>query len=482
MYTGSRSPAWHRDAIWCASLVLVAATSIGSAAFAWSRLAEEDASRSLLREVLRATLLPGADEDTRPLDVREGLAFTPGEPFEALPGSDVRIDPTEIGSFTGRAALDRVAGVWSDRLFEEGAEALRSSLGDELLGDQVDEAVAGPIRRLVEAELMEEMLGGGLDDGSRLADWRLQEERDPGEPVQPIVGMFVYAAPSDLRGLNERQIGEVALARLADLVVVEGAAEARGRITNVNLSARFEQALAQARTAVHELFSTMLMGRSGELTTRLEEARIRLDDHEAPPAGLELLLPAEERGRLAPDEVNERVLDALAVRAWQQGPAGLASVLEGDPRGERLAAAEGMVAAFSRPARDAARSVAWTAGVVALIAFVVVAVLATGVGRLVRPGTALLVGAAPAALAAWWLRGRLADDLPGSLPSGARVEGVFGELAGLGRYLASSVPTSAVDLVLRVHTVVAGIGLGLVVTALILLLVGLVRPRRRGYL
>lgn len=482
MYTGPRSPAWHRDVIWCAGLVLAIATMVGTAAFAWSRLAEERPSQGILREVLRATLLPAADGEAQALDVRGRVTFTPGEPFEALPGSGVSIDPTEAGSFSARNALDRIAGVWSERLFEGGADALRESIDSEVLTEQVDEAIAGPVPRLVEAELMEEMLGAGLDDGSRLANWPLQLQRDPNEPVQPVVGMFVYLDASELRGLNDRQIGEAVLARLAEMVVQEGADEARGAITNVNLAARFEQGVSQARTAVHELFGTMLAGRTGELATRLEEVRVLSAEAEEAPSGLDGVLSAAEREGLTPEEANERVLEALAERAWQEGPQALAPVLEGDPRGERLAAAEGVIAAFSRSARDAARSAAWIAGAVGIVAFVLMAFLAGGVGRLSRPGTAILVGAAPGTWAAWWLRGRLSEDAERSLPSGARVEGVFAELAGLGRYLVATMPAEAVDLVLRVHMIVAGVGLGLVLTAGILLLFGALRPRRRGYL
>lgn len=482
MYTGSRSPAWHRDVIWCAGLVLVIATAVGTAAFAWSRLAEENPSRPILRQVLRATLLPGGDESAQTLDVRRQTVFTPGEPFAALPGSGVAIDPTELDSFTARAALDRIAGVWSERLFRDGAEALRESIDGEVLAEQMQEATDGPVPRLIEAELFEEMLGAGLDDGSRLADWPLQVQRDPDEPVQPVVGMFVYVDAADLRGLTDRQVGELVLSRLAEMVVESGADEARAAITNVNLSARFEQAISQARTAIHELFATLLMGRRAELATRLDEARSLLAGEEDAPTGLELVIPADERADLSEQEVNERVLDALAERAWQDGPEALPPLLEGDPRGDRLAPASDVIGAFSRSARDTARRVAWIAGAVAAVAFVLMAVLSNGVGRLSRPGAALLIGAAPGALLAWWLRVRLPDDAVPALPVGARAEGVFGELAGLVRYLVASVPSEAVDMVLRVHAIVAGVGLGLVLTALILLVIGAIRPRRRSYL
>lgn len=480
MYTPSRSPAWHRDVIWCAGVALVVATMVATASFAWARLAEEDRARPLLRETLRATLLPGGSAPALAVDRQE--AYVPGEPFEALPGSGVRIDPTEVADFDAQQAVDRIAGVWTSVLLADGTDALADSIENPVLQRQIRTAGEGPVARLVEGELSEEMLGAGLDDGTRVANWPLQVQQNPGEPVQPIVGLFVFVDPERLQGLSDRQVGETVLSVLAETVRSEGAEAGRVAITNVNLEARFEQAISQARVALHELFAALLAGRTDDLAARLDEARSVLADAEAAPTGLEGLLSDEDLTDLSEEEANERILDALAARAWQQGPQALEPALEGDVRSDRLAAARDAIGAFTRLARAEALRVGWIAVVVGAFALVVMAVLATGAGRLARPGAALAFGALPGALVAWWLTTRLPSDGSVPLPAGARAEGVFGELNGLVRYVGAAVPDEAVAVLLRTHGIVAGVGLGLVLTAGILLAIGALRPRRRGYL
>lgn len=484
MYAAPRTPGWQRDVIWVAGTILMVAAAIAAAAVAWSRLADRDAAQPLLSASLRATLLPGdgAETEAPALAVRADSGIDPGEAFEALPGSGVLIDPSEAPTFDVAAALDRIAGVWSERLLGDGRDALFADTADPALREQLRRVVEGPAAGLLEAELAEELMSSGLGDGSRLANWPLQAQQDPGEPVQPIVGVFVFFDAAELRGLSDRQIGEAVVARLTRVTLDDGADAARDAITNVNLSARFEQGLSQARTALHQLFVAVLSGRSAEIETRLAEARV-VQQGEAPEeTGLAGLLPASELAGLAPEAANERILAALAERTWRDGPAALDGLLTGDPRSERLAAARPVLAPFTRAARARAVRLAWTAGVVAVLAAAAMVVLARGAGRLSRPGAALLVAAAPGALGAWALL-RAGDGIAvATLPAGARAEGVFGALAGLARHLLGTIPTGAVQDVLRVHLVLGGAGAALLAIALAMLLGGAVRPRRRAYL
>jgi len=484
MYAASRTPAWHRDVIWTAGLVAAVAALIAAAAVAWSRLSDEATARPLLEQALRVTLVPGegAAAEASALAVRPASGIVPGEPFEALPGSGGRIDPTEPVGFDVAAALDRLAGVWSEALLSEGREALLAVVDDPALAEQLRRVVAGPATGLVEAQLAEELMASGLDDGSRIANWPLQAQRDPGERVQPIVGVFVFFEVETLQGLSERQIGEAVVARLAELTVTEGADAAREAITNVNLSARYEQGLSQARTASHQLFEAVLAGRVGEIETRLSEARAVQAGEAEPEPGLSGLLPTAELAGLPPEEANRRIVAALSERTWQEGVDALPPLLAGDPRAGRLDAARPALAALTRAAQRRALRLAWTAGIVAVLAAALVAVLARGPGRLARPGAAFLLAATPGTLAAWWLQRAAQSAGGGDLPTGARAEGVFAALAGLVRHLLARLPEAAVQDVLRVHLVVAAVGAALVLAALLLAVGGAVRPRRRSYL
>jgi hypothetical protein len=483
MYAASRPPAWHRDVIWTAGLVLVAAALTTAAALAWGRLSDADTARPLLERTLQMTLLPGAGAvEASALAVRAESGIAPGEPFEALPGSGVRIDPTELAGFDVAAALDRLAGVWSEALVSEGRQALLAVLDDPALAEQLQRVVDGPATGLLEAHLAEELMASGLDDGSRLANWPLQAERNPGEPVQPVVGVFVFFEADALEGLSERQIGEAVVARLAELTIAEGADAAREAITNVNLSARYEQGLSQARSALHQLFEAVLAGRVDELEARLGEARaVRAGTSDRDP-GLTGLLPAAELAGLPPEEANRRIVAALAERAWQDGPDALRPLLAGDPRAQRLEAARPAMAPLTRSAHARALRLAWTAGVLAVLAAALMAAMAQGPGRLARPGAGLLLAAVPGTLLAWGLQRAAAAAAGAELPAGARAEGVLGSLAGLLRHLLARLPEAALQDVLRVHLVLAAVGAALLLAALLLAIGGAVRPRRRGYL
>lgn len=488
MYADPKTPGWQRDAIWTAGTILVVAALLLAAALAWSRASDATSGTEALETGLRLTLLPGeagrnggADTATT-LAVRTESEIVPGEPFEALPGSGVVIDPTELSGFDVQAALDRIAGVWSLLLLDEGREALLRRIDDAGLRSQLTRTIDGPGTDLVDAELADEMMPSGLDNGSRMANWPLQAQREPGEPVQPIVGVFVFFDADELRPLSERQIGARVVRRLAEIAVTEGAEVGRVAITNDNLAVRYEQGLSGAREALHELMVAMLAGGSEEIETRLDEARAVQAGETAEVPGLSGLAASAELAGLPVDAANERIVEELARRTWQSGTTVLDELLAGDPRSERLAAARPVLAPFTRVGHDRARRLAWSSGAVALIAAALLAVLARGAGRLARPGIALLLAAAPGAAVAWGATRAADAGEPPPLPSGARIEGVFAELAGLLRHLVASLPPGMAEDALRVHLVLGGVGAVALVVAALVSLGGAVRPRRRGYL
>ena len=483
MYGGTRNPAWQRDVIWVAGILGVLAALVAAAALAWSRASDATSGPLVLTEVLRVTLVPGgATAEPAALAVRSDDAIEPDAPLEVLPGAGVTIDPTEFDAFTTEAALDRAAGVWSERLLTGGREALLDGIGDATLSGQIRRTVDGPATDLVEGELAEELLPSGLGDGSRMANWPLQAQRAPGEPVQPIVGIFVTVDPDALQGLSPGQIGEVVIRRLAELTVAQGAGAARDTISNTNLSARYEQGLAQARSATHTLFEAMLAGRVAEIADRLERARAVQQNPSEEDPGLAGLIGDVDVAGLPVEAANERVLSALADATWSDGVARARAALADDPRAARLDAAEPVLSRFTRSAHRRAVRLAWSAGVLAFLALALVAVLAQGAGRLARPGSALLLAAIPGSVLGW-LALRAADRAGDAAPpAGVRIEGAFGELEGAASYLVATLPLDLFRDAFAVHVGLTILGAALVLIALLAWAVGSFRPRRRGYL
>src|SRR5690606_35582711 len=96
---------------------------------------------------------------------------------------------------------------------------------------------------------------------------------NPGERVQPIVGVFVTFPPRELQGATNREIGTAVVAALADEVMQGGLPQALAVVTNDNLRARLTRAVdTNFRAQAHELFSAVLAGYSSTMTTRLAEA------------------------------------------------------------------------------------------------------------------------------------------------------------------------------------------------------------------
>ncbi len=479
MYRDARTPAWHRDLVWIAGGIAVVATLVAAFGLWWSRAADAVHGPEIVTSALRATLIPSEEEA---LPVGDEAAIVPGEAFAALPGAGLRIEPDELDAIDAEAVLGRAAQAWTSSLLEDGREALLAVVPGASLASQLRRAVDGPATDLVEAQLAEELLPAGLGDGSRMANWPLQAQRAPGEPVQPIVGIFVTIDPAELQGLTPGQIGELVVRRLAETTVAFGADAAREVIANDNLAARYEQGLAQARSATRSLFEVLLVGRADEVAARIDEAREVARSAAAGTPRLDGALAGVDVSGLSTEAANERILAALAQAVWEDGVDAARAALGDDPRAERLSTAVPVLARVGADAQRRATRWAVSAAVVALLALALVAALAAGPGRLGRPGAALLLAAAPGSALAWALLRVVERSQGAGLPEGASAEGAFGTLSGLVAHLVSGVPAELAREGLIVHGAVAAAGALLVLLAGIVGLAGAMRPRRRGYL
>jgi hypothetical protein len=479
MYRTERQSAWQRDVTWASAVLLALTVMAGVLLFTQAQLASEERGESVIRSVLELTLQPGGA--AADLGVRTGSSYTPGQPLALLAGVEVYADPTEIPSFTVDQAVSRIAGVLTDRLISGGTQHMLGAVTDPDLGAQLRAAVAGPIASLVRASLEEAMLPSGLDDGSRLADWRTQAANNPGELVQPVVGVFVYESPNRLQSMTDREIGVAVVGQLAGLVMEEGIQAARDVITNANLRSRLDVGADQrARSVVHALLESLLLGRRGEIESRLSGAAQALAGQQEAGNALSGLLPASQLAGLTPEQANAAVLDALAARAYQGGGAIAAAQITRPDQSTRVRQVAPLIDAFSAAAR--ARYTRWTVGaaVLALVLLVLVVGFSRGLWRLGNVGLAVAFGSALGAFAFDRLRSAVPDEA--ALPLGPQAQGLFASLADGLKFALAALPPAVLDIAWRNHLVALLAGGTLIVLAIVVWLLRGVRPRRRSFL
>lgn len=478
MYRTERQPAWQRDVAWASAVLLALTALLGTLFFSLSQVSDRSTGQATQQAILRLTLRPGGEGSL--VEVRTGAGYVPGQPLMLLPGMQVFADATEVPTFTVADAVSRSAGVLADRLVAGGQQALLGLLNNDQLRRQFQLALDGPVPQLVAGAIDAEMAGGGLDDGTRAADWPTQAAANPGQPVQPLVGVFVTFPVNQVQNMNARQVGTAIVAALTDNVLEGGLQQALALITNDNLRARLTSGVdTVARARLHELFSTMLTGSEAEVESRLAEAKAALAGDEAQDDSLAGLLPASEIAGLSSEQAEERVLEALAERAWRGGGELAAAQLTRQEQVERVAAAAPVLDLFSSRAHGRYLTWSWLAGLAALLFAVLLIGFSRGMLRLVNPGVALLIGAGLGALALY----RLDAALPAAagLPLGAGAQGVFAALGGLFAHGVRSLPPEVVQLPLRNYLFVGGFGAALVVLALVLWLLNGIRPRRRSF-
>lgn len=476
MYRTERQPAWQRDVTWASAVLLALTLLVGTLLFSLSRLSSPSRGPEVVNDVLRLTLRPGGEGSV--VDVRTSAGYRPGEALMLLPGLEVYADPSEVATFTADAAVSRSAGVLTDRLVTGGREALLATATGAPLRRQIELALAGPVPQLVSAAIGAEMLPAGLDDGSRLADWPAQAAAKPGEPVQPLVGVFVTFPVNQVQGMTNREIGAAVVEALAARVLNAGLGDALALVTNDNLRARLQRgADTVARAQLHELFSALLTGQRAEMEARLVEAQAVASATDAEPDGLSGLLPASQLAGLTAEQADERVLEALAERAYQGGGELAAAQLTRTEQVERVRGVAPLIDTFAAQAHGRYLTWTWLVGILALMLTVLLAGFSKGLLRLVNVGVAVAIGAGLGAL----LFQRLGAALPdtAALPLGASAQGLFGALGGMLAYAAAQLPADLLALPLRNYLIVAGFGAALVVLALLLALLRGVRPRRR---
>ncbi len=478
MYRNERQPAWQRDVAWASAVLLALAALAGTLFFSLSQLSNSESGPAAERSILRLTLRPGGAGSL--VEVRTGAGYVAGQPLMLLPGMQVFADPTEVPDFTVDDAVSRSAGVLADRLVTGGGGALLGMLGNDSLRRQFELALGGPVLPLVASSITAEMAGGGIDDGTRAADWPAQAASNPGQPVQPLVGVFVTFPVNQVQNMSDRQIGAAIVNQLAENVMEGGLPQALALLTNDNLRTRLTRGVdTVARARVHELFTTMLTGSEAELESRLAEAKAALAGSADESESLTSLLPASELAGLSPAQAEERVLEALADRAWRGGGALAAAQLTRPEQIERVSAAAPVIDMFSQGANRSYLLWSWLSGLAALLLLVLLVAASRGMLRLVNPGLALLIGAGLGALAFY----RLDAVLPAAsgLPAGAGAQGVFAALGGLFSHAVRSLPAETLQVPLRNFLIVGGFGAALIVLALVLWLVGGMRPRRRSF-
>lgn len=482
MYRNTQ-PAWYRDAKWMSGILLVLTLAPAILFFSLAQITERQRAEPLLQEILELTLLPDAGAD-RLVAVRTGLEWSPDEPLQLMPSVDVFADPTELNDFDVESAINRIAGVLAERTVVDGTEGALALVAPSEFETQLRSAFESTVPQLAESLISDAMLPAGLADGSRFANWPLQALQSPGEPVQPVVGVFIFLDPDRLEGLPSRQIAELVVTRLSERVLGQGLVVTQEAITNDTLELLLVQSVQESvRPALHDLFTTLLVSHRNEIADRLDQSRAVLQGTEATaPAGLAGLISADERADLTAEQANNQVLAALAERAYEGGGRAVLEVLTEADQASRMAAVTPLLDALDARANGRYTRWAWLTGAGALLFLGLLVVFSRGLSRLVNPGLAVAVAAAGGSL----LFTRLAAGLGGigtvGLPVSVRSEGLFAHLFGILAYVGTNLPSEAVPLLVRNHLIVLGVGAALLVIALLLRMFRFVRPRRRSWL
>lgn len=479
MLRNDRSPAWYRDVKWLSAILGVLALAAATLAFSLGQLTVRERALPVLRSAIELTLLPGGT-DSAELAVQTGTAYQAGQPLMLLPGVEVYADATEVPSFTVDAAVGRIAGVLADRTVSGGRSAVLGAVSDPSMSTQLSSALTGTVPELLRAELEAQLMPSGLEDGSRLADWRTQAAQKPGQPVQPIVGVFVYTDPGPLARMSDRDIGVLVVTGLADSVLEVGSAATREKITNPNLLARYDEAIGSGiPLRLHEFYATLLLGRTDLLAARLDEAKAALAGKGGGKDDLSGLLPSSQLAGLTPAQANVAVVDALASQSYDRGSKAVLSLMTRQDQASKMRTVAPLLDALGSAAHARYLTWTWLAGALALVFLLLLIAFSSGTARIANAGVVVAV----AAVGGFFLFDRLAAwGTPQPVPAAMPQQGVLGGLAAWARYAAGMVPAETWALPRRYHLFVMAAGGVLVVLALVFWLLRGVRPRRRGLL
>jgi hypothetical protein len=470
-----RRPTWQHDVRWLAALFLVVVVAAAAAASSLARLTAAVRVDPLAREALTLAVGP-TDAVVRLAPTSAG--YQTGTPLALLPGVPVQVDPSEIPAFDVPAGVSRVAGVLTERYVSQGGPTTWAGIEDETWRQVLERIDAAVLRPLLVNALAPPLFAVGVGDGSLLADWPLQASQQPGQAVQPLVGVLVTLPPLALQGRNAREIGEAVVAELAAVLADDGADAARALVPNQNIATALDTALTgPVRDVLHAALEAVVATRQGEIASRLADAGDVLAGTVSVPDPWARLVDPVGRERLDTAERRQSVLAELSQRAVLGGSDAVMAVLPESGVRERVIRSAPVLDLLDRRAHRRAQVLAWTLGSVALVLSAVTVATASGFGRVTWPGLAWLLGAAPGLAAAWYWR----DVAPlEAWPASPAVEGVWTNLADTLRLVLGQLGPVAAETVLWAHLVPAGVGAALVLIGVTGWLGAQVRPARRG--
>lgn len=474
---------WRCDAKWISAILLVLAVALTVPAFTLSQLSRRSKAVPLIESVLRLAWPEAAASDRLVEATERSTSYAPSGRLEILPGLGTHLLADELAETSVDDALELVAHDLSLDVVERGTPAVIARLPDSQLGRQLESALEGSGARLARDAIVAELLPAGLADGRRIANWPLQAQQNPGQPVQPIVGVFVQVPVEELQGASARQIGERVASGVADVFLAEGYDAAAERVSNVNLRARLDAAISgPVPQRLQELFVTVLEGQRDTVAGRLEQARQVEQALRRPLETAPLVAGEEELAGLEPAEARALVLERLALRGYEEGSGALLQLLSGSEGAPRVAAVAGAIDALRASARDRYVRTAWLLAVFSLLLLAVLVLLSRGWGRLANPGISLLLAAAGGALLSVRISQLLSADGSAPAPTSPSSQGMAAYFLQLLAYAGTLLPEGVLELVVRNHLAVLVLGAALILLSLILRLAPLLGRRRRRLL
>src|SRR5690625_3353233 len=253
-------PNWRVDVKWASGVLLALTLTFLIPLLTLSQLSSERRAVPIFEGIFEDALAQtGEDAPSLTSRVRVQFDYQPGEPLEVLPGSGVTIPAEQLGEEGPWEAVQLLAEEFAARTIAEGAPAVAGSLSGSPLEARYAVAMDGPGSRLVAYALLAHMLPAGLDNASRVANWPLQAQQNPGQEVQPIVGMFVTVEPARLQGLSSRDIGVLIVEEMAGVLLREGLDAAAELVSNVNLLNALNEGATLVRARLETLFEALLL-------------------------------------------------------------------------------------------------------------------------------------------------------------------------------------------------------------------------------
>jgi len=466
-------PNWYQDGKWFSGLLLVLVLMALLLTFTLTQVSSPVPGQAVLQTALALALFPDGLEAATLSAVELPTQVSPEEPLELVTGVAVFAAADELATLTPEGARLRVAGALAELILREGLQGTLTRVANPQLAQQLSADFVSDLSRI---HLEAALLPAGLADGSRLADWRQQRANRPGQPVQPIVGLFVLVEPAELEPLTDRDIGVLVVRRLNELLLTQGLPAAQALVGNANLLQRLnDSAQGEIREALGAFLATALIAEEPAIARRLTQAR---EAAAQAAAAAPVLLLGPELAGLPPAEANALVLQRVSEVIYHRGlTEALATITEPDAR-LRIGATLEPFSAFTAGQHGQWLRLSWSLGVLALLLGGLLVYFSSGFSRVINLGLALLLAAVPGTLLFAALEQALVTSAAPTLP---RVEGALASLTALARYLLLNIPDDVAAIAMRNHLVAVMIGAGLVLLPLAVWLVMTVRPRRRRF-